>query len=91
MENNSSKVKINILFFAKVRELVEQPSIQLTVEKELSLSRLFSEICNKFPSLSSLNNSLIFALNQNYINNLEEVLSLNDDDELALIPPISGG
>ena len=89
--NKTQQVKVNLLFFAKVRELTNQSSGELEVTNELPLKDLIDQIIFQYPSLEVLKDNLIIALNQNYVNNLDENLLLKENDEIALIPPISGG
>ncbi len=48
---------------------------------------LRNELTKKYPSLESLN-SLLIAINQSYS---EDDAVLTETDEIALIPPVSGG
>ena len=40
--------------------------------------------------IDSIKNSISLALNESYIE-MEKVLELKENDEVAIIPPISGG
>lgn len=84
-------VKVNLLFFAKAKELTGQTSVELDFASELTLRDFIDKVILHYPSLRVLKDNLIIALNQNYVNNLNEILLLNEKDEIALIPPISGG
>lgn len=44
-----------------------------------------------FCSLSAISGNLILALNQEYLERDSENIRLNAGDEIAVIPPISGG
>ena len=89
--NETITVKVNVLFFAKVRELTNRSSVQLEITSKLSLKNLIDQVIFQYPSLEVLKENLIIALNQNYVNDLSEILVLKENDEIALIPPISGG
>lgn len=89
--NETKKVKVNILFFAKVRELTNQSFVELEVTSKLTLKDLIDQIIFQYPPLEVLKENLIIALNQDYVNDLHENLVLKENDEIALIPPISGG
>ena len=47
-------------------------------------------LLEKYPDLAALQETTIFALNQEYLEP-GSIVSLNELDEVALIPPISGG
>ena len=52
------------------------------------LSDLYRQLEQRFPKLAGFRNSVALALNQEYSGAAAE---LHDDDEVALIPPVSGG
>jgi molybdopterin synthase sulfur carrier subunit len=51
------------------------------------VSELKSELMLRFPEMKTLN-SLLIAVNNNYA---EDDLIISEADEIALIPPVSGG
>jgi len=85
------KVRVSVLFFAKVREITSKSSIDIEFTSQVKLADIINQILELYPTLKQIQNNLIIALNQNYIDNLDETLSLKEGDEIALIPPISGG
>lgn len=83
-------VEVNILFFAKSRDLVGVPKARVKVHSSLSTSQLRQEIVSHFPSLKSIENNFLIALNEEYLDS-DDKIDLKSDDEIAIIPPISGG
>lgn len=63
---------------------------ELSLPEELKASELLTFICTEY-NLENFKNNLILALNEDYVENDEEPVFLKDGDELAVIPPISGG
>ncbi|MEZ4947604.1 MAG: MoaD/ThiS family protein [Cyclobacteriaceae bacterium] len=53
----------------------------------VKVSELKSELMLRFPEMKTLN-SLLIAVNNNYA---EDDLIISEADEIALIPPVSGG
>lgn len=88
--DGTDKVEITVLFFAKSRELVEQRSAQIFIGKRLRGRDLIASILNHFPSLSVIQENLVIAVNQHYIEKESEI-NLKGGEEVAIIPPISGG
>lgn len=84
------RVSVNILFFAKSRELAGISESVLYLQPQITCSELFNYICNKY-NLTIIKDNLILALNGEFCDNLNEILFLKNSDELAVIPPISGG
>lgn len=77
-------MKITILYFASLREAVGSPSNQLETDNPLTANQAWNISTNKMERPS---NTLI-SVNQEYVN--AETL-LNDGDELAFFPPVTGG
>lgn len=88
-------VRVNLLFFAKSRELVGTSSAAnfplATSGGQLSGFEVLSLICERFPELEAIRNSVIIAHNEEYCENLSEGINLTEGDEIAVIPPIAGG
>lgn len=88
--DSSEQVEVTVLFFAKSRELTEQRSAQIFLHKQVTGKDLVSSIVKKFPSLSVIQDSLVIAVNQNYVER-DLLIDFKGGEEVAVIPPISGG
>ena len=78
-------MKIRVKPFGAARDILGG-----TLELEVSgntVLELRETLQTKFPALSDLH-SLLIAVNQNYA---DDNLELRPTDEVALIPPVSGG
>lgn len=87
-KDNSTAIKIKVLFFAKARDLTGMPEFFLEVPSGTTAQDCLTKLFNEFPSLEELKGCMALALNEEYA---PEHAVVNDRDELALIPPISGG
>ncbi|XP_034487839.1 molybdopterin synthase sulfur carrier subunit [Drosophila innubila] len=90
VEKSSRVVDINVLFFAKSRELAKTSRAVFAVESVVIAVDLLKQLIDRF-DLHTIGQSLILAHNENYIDNLDEEIHLQQGDEIAVIPPISGG
>lgn len=87
-------VNVKILFFAAAKEKVGgQNVIQITLNaiwqnKDLLIQHICKDVFN---ALEDLMPSLALAINEEYVIQENQQICLNDDDVLALIPPITGG
>ncbi|XP_043071697.1 molybdopterin synthase sulfur carrier subunit [Drosophila grimshawi] len=90
VERKSLFVNINILFFAKSRELAKTSRAEFAVEGVVKARNLLNQLIDKF-NLSSISQNLILAHNETYIEDLNAEIILQQGDEIAVIPPISGG
>jgi molybdopterin converting factor subunit 1 len=82
-------VEIQVLFFAKARELCGKKESHLLIPSATSYNNILDEIVKKF-SLEPIQDNLILAINEEYATSGSEV-HLKEGDQVAVIPPLSGG
>ncbi|NUQ81278.1 MAG: MoaD/ThiS family protein [Bacteroidetes bacterium] len=81
-------MKVTIRFFASMQDAAGVPMLKVDVREGATTSDVLEEVYRQFPQLEKYRTSCRSALNQDY---LTEVVPVSDGDELALIPPTSGG
>lgn len=83
------QVTVKVLFFGAAREIVGADEKLFEFEPETVARDAFSAVLNQFPALNEkFGKSLLFAVNQTYANGTEKI---ENSDELAIFPPVSGG
>lgn len=80
--------RVTLLFFASLRERVGCAEAEWTLPDGATVADLWESVCGKHPQAAPLGRSMSFAVNQEYVRR-DHVLA--DGDEVALIPPVSGG
>ncbi|WP_223652273.1 MoaD/ThiS family protein [Hymenobacter psoromatis] len=80
-------MNLTVSLFGIAREIVGQSSLSLTVPPGQSAAGLLAELRATYPPLADLR-SLAVAVNNEYA---AEDLMLHERDDIALIPPVSGG
>ncbi|XP_017052636.1 molybdopterin synthase sulfur carrier subunit [Drosophila ficusphila] len=90
MSTDGPVVNVHVLFFAQSRELAKTPRSKVDVPAEIIASDLLEQLVSKF-GLTSIRDNLILAHNESYIENLSDRIQFKEGDELAVIPPLSGG
>ena len=80
-------MKINIKFFGKHKEDLNKSELIINSKNNITINDLIELLKTKEPNFSKFK-SYAIAVNLNY-ENLDYVLKEND--EVAIIPPVSGG
>lgn len=81
-------IRVHVLYFALLREKVGTASAELNLPVGATVDDLWTVIEDAHPQVEGLGASTSFAVNQEYV---ERTRALADGDEVALIPPVSGG
>lgn len=80
-------MKIQVLGFGIVKEIFSSSSIVQEVPEQTTVFHLKQKLERQFPELKKLR-SYFIAVNQEYAADYVEIASA---DEIAVIPPVSGG
>lgn len=80
---------MDVLLFGIAKDIVGQSEIQISQEDKIpnSVQELKDFMIRKFPDFGKLS-SFAVAVNSEYAT---DNVSLNQNDEIAIIPPVSGG
>lgn len=84
-----NEIQIQIRSFAQLREKMGVAAYTLRLPAGSPLADLQTALLEVFPAIANDLPGVKFAVNQSYVRDLQQVL--NDGDEVALIPPVSGG
>lgn len=79
---------IKLRFFASVRERLGMAEAHWQGSDHETVGTFWEAFKRNHPELAIMEHSLAFAVNQEYV---DKDHPLKDNDELALIPPVSGG
>ncbi len=79
---------MRVLFFAQLKDATSCDSIELAPPSPLTAEQLWAELLKNFPKLSAHRAQVRLSRNWEYA--APDALFTNDD-EIALIPPVSGG
>ncbi len=81
-------MEIRLRFFASVREKLHRSEATCSLPDGATVGQLLDAVCRDFPPVAPVRHSLAVAVNHEYVH---ESYVLNPEDEVALIPPVSGG
>ena len=79
-------LRLTLRVFGPARDIVGGKEVVVEVDG-LDVKALRSHLTSQFPKLQAFN-SLLIAVNQKYAS---DEISLHETDEIAVIPPVSGG
>jgi molybdopterin converting factor subunit 1 len=79
---------MRVLFFAQLKDVTGHDSVELTPASSLTAEQLWTELLKKFPKLAAHRANVRLARNWEYAAPNAQFTSM---DEVALIPPVSGG
>ena len=81
---------MKIKYFAWIKDITNLQEEEINLNEAKNLDELKNYIAEKYPDLKKhmIKEVLRFAINQEYaVNNT----NLNEEDEIAIFPPVSGG
>ena len=81
-------MKVKVLFFASLKDISGESAIELELEENATVNLVKIKITLMYPKLEPLLKYVRIAINQEFAN-AETVI--NNGDELAILPPVSGG
>lgn len=81
-------VPVRVLFFGVLKEITGISSEEVEIEPGTTLGSLFDRYARRFETLRESRPSILLARNQEFAKADTE---LGEDDEVAFLPPVSGG
>ena len=79
---------LRLRFFASIREKLGRSEATCSLPDGATVDDLLTQLCCEYPPLAAVRRALRVAVNQEYV---DPHHPLADNDEVALIPPVSGG
>lgn len=80
-------MKIQLLAFGLAKDIIGQQRLEMELEEGISSEAFELHLKEVYPSMGE-SLSIRLAVNETYV---QEAITLKDGDEVALIPPVSGG
>ncbi|MCC9608843.1 MoaD/ThiS family protein [Blastopirellula sp. JC732] len=81
-------MRVCVKLFAAVRDIAGDEKVELEVSESADIAEVRAAMIAKWPKLEPYSRFLNFAVNQNYATAATRVAA---EDEIACIPPVSGG
>ncbi len=80
-------MNIQIIAFGIARDIIRNNQLDLQLESGATVGQLKEELCKQFPDFERLR-SFAIAVNTEY---RKDDFELSEQDEIVIIPPVSGG
>src|SRR5690349_17347347 len=81
-------MRVRVLFFGVLKDMVGRAEETVEVPPEATLGTVFEQYAERFATLRDRRSSILFARNREFATT---DTALAEDDEVALLPPVSGG
>jgi molybdopterin synthase catalytic subunit len=81
-------VRLRVLFFGQLRDIVQRAEDSIELPEPADLAAVFAHYAAQHPALDGLRRSIVLARNQHFGAPSTPVA---DGDEIAFLPPVSGG
>ena len=88
MPQASPNIRVNVLFFGRVRELIGITQESAEIPAGATMADLFERYAQRFPPLADFRSSLVASQNQEFV---PWNSPLSSEDDIAFLPPVSGG
>jgi molybdopterin converting factor subunit 1 len=84
----SQSIRVKVLFFGRLKEIAGLTQDSLDLPGEADIESLFTHYASRYPDLLQYRSSLVASCNQEFApwNTI-----LHAGDEVAFLPPVSGG
>ena len=86
--DNPASYNLKVRLFAILRDVVGEGEITIAVPSGVTVSYLETEILKKYPQLKPFSNKFVTSVNRKVTTGDTVITS---SDEIALLPPVSGG
>jgi molybdopterin synthase sulfur carrier subunit len=84
----SQSIRVKVLFFGRLKDLTGHVEESLALSDAVTIEQLFALYAAKNPELAKFRPSVVASRNQEFVS---WDTPLHSGDEVAFLPPVSGG
>jgi molybdopterin converting factor subunit 1 len=81
-------MRVTVRLFARLRDIAGTPELTRDLAPGATIGAVWRQLAGEFPDLAQYERSISSAVNADYARMDRE---LRDGDEVAFLPPVSGG
>jgi MoaE-MoaD fusion protein len=90
-QDTNKEIAVTVLFFGAARDAVGHGEVHFLLKDGATAATAFEQVLDRYPDLRRFGRSLLFAINQEYVQGELGDRPVSEGDELAVFPPVSGG
>ena len=88
MAQAATTVRVKVLLFGRLREVIGVAEEAAELPEGLTLAQVFDRYAERFPKLAAFRGSMVVSRNQEFAAWETRIAA---GDEIAFLPPVSGG
>lgn len=81
-------MRVKVLFFGQLKDVIGRSEDELQLNGQDTVASVFQHYADRFPQIAALADSIVLARNHIFTS---KSTPLAEGDEIALLPPVSGG
>lgn len=81
-------MRVTVKLFARLREIAGSDTLEREIETPATVADVWRSLAAEWPALAAFDSTVSGAVNADYARMTRAV---NDGDEVAFLPPVSGG
>jgi molybdopterin converting factor subunit 1 len=81
-------MRVKVLFFGRLKEIAGVSEESIELHSDANIEALFAHYATRYPQLSQYRSSVVASCNQEFA---AWATPLHSGDEVAFLPPVSGG
>ena len=81
-------MRVTVRLFARLRDIAGAPELDREMPAGATAADVWRTLVGEFPDMAGYDSSISTAVNADYA---KMATVLTDDDEVAFLPPVSGG
>ena len=75
-------------FYSRLREIVDSSALVLSLPENSTVNDLFEQLQKRYPPLRDFEKSVLFGIGVEFVDRNQP---LNEEDTIAIMPPVQGG
>ncbi len=88
MPSATQTIRVKVLFFGRLKEIAGRSEESVDVGSHADIETVFEEYAARYPGLQEYRSSLVASCNREFA---AWSTPLHTGDEVAFLPPVSGG